>query len=656
MNGMVVNVSTEFICTSLAQDYTDGFVLYVDDISIFGDEGLLQIGTIWSEDRELTPYVTVVDTDEFVQPYLELGTELVNGYVMDETLIFIYPLTTVKMATIALPGSGDMEMPVSSAVWPLLEDGTRDETEGEIVTIGGGMVTSLYGTPPSISGDYIAFLEAGKISAGTINADEISIKSQDNNTVIDSNGIKVTAFDDAASFVHLDANDQDHHLLKINRGGIEIRDLDETIIIDKDGMVADGIIRGIMPGSNNPIINSSFERLVEGTNDPKYWTKGGSSPGNITTTPAKNRYGTRCFLIDNSTSTNAKATQVIAVQPNTDYALSFYYMCEQLGSLPQWGSGIEYGDGTLFGEGAESGEGERGALIRVLDGSTELISSEFLWGTKDSEWLREITTTFNTGELTEVTIEIAVGTPTAPTIGKLWLDAILLQEGAVIMPWNISLYDFLDHTSDDILHGERQYPVGSIYLNASDNTNPSVLFGFGVWSLMGQGRVLIGLDSGDSDFNSPGETGGNKNVTLNTSMMPVHSHTQNSHNHSQYSHNHSQYAHSHSNAGHAHTSVAAGIHAHTIRRQAQYQTGTNRTGPMYDGSSTYAPGNPILSSGNHSHTINPSAITIYNQTAANYAATASNYAATATNQNAGSGAAHTNVQPYEVVYMWKRTA
>jgi len=41
------------------------------------------------------------------------------------------------------------------------------------------------------------------------------------------------------------------------------------------------------------------------------------------------------------------------------------------------------------------------------------------------------------------------------------------------------------------------YPVGSIYTNASNATNPATLFGFGTWVAFGAGRVLIGggLDS-----------------------------------------------------------------------------------------------------------------------------------------------------------------
>ena len=39
------------------------------------------------------------------------------------------------------------------------------------------------------------------------------------------------------------------------------------------------------------------------------------------------------------------------------------------------------------------------------------------------------------------------------------------------------------------------YPVGSIYTNASNSTNPATLLGFGTWSAFAAGRVLIGLDA-----------------------------------------------------------------------------------------------------------------------------------------------------------------
>jgi len=462
---------------------------------------------------------------------------------------------------------------------------------------------------------------------------------------MDSNGIKVTAANDPNSFVQLDANAADNKLLVISKGALEIKDADESIIIDKDGIVATGIIRGIMPGSNNPIVNSSFERLDLGTTNPTYWTKGGSSPGNISSIESSSpRYGTRTFYCYNPTSTDAKATQTVPVQPNTDYAMSFYYKSDKLGSEPMWGSGIEWGDGTLFGEGSDAGAGERGAIIRVMDGETEKVTSDMLYGQHTDEWIREITTTFNTGAATEVDIEILIGQADAPTVGKLWLDAILLQEGAVIQPWNISLYDFLDHTSDETMHREAAYPIGSIYINADVATNPSdpAMLGFGTWTLFGAGRVMVGLDSGDGQFDTLEETGGAKTHALSIAELAAHGHVQNSHNHTQNSHNHTQNSHNHSNSAHTHTAV--------IYTGNQEYLSMNSGGSQYQMSWTDNTG--------LTNDIRPSqaGITIDGEVATNQSETAVNQGQTATNQTTGSGTAHNNLQPYIVVYMWKRTA
>ena len=67
------------------------------------------------------------------------------------------------------------------------------------------------------------------------------------------------------------------------------------------------------------------------------------------------------------------------------------------------------------------------------------------------------------------------------------------------------------------------YPVGSIYMNIlPDNAN--TLLGFGTWVRFGEGRMLVSQDSGDSDFNTGQETGGAKTHTLSEAQLPEHKH------------------------------------------------------------------------------------------------------------------------------------
>lgn len=68
------------------------------------------------------------------------------------------------------------------------------------------------------------------------------------------------------------------------------------------------------------------------------------------------------------------------------------------------------------------------------------------------------------------------------------------------------------------------YPVGSIYINATDATNPGTLFGFGTWVAWGKGRVPVGFDSTQTEFDTAEETGGEKTHVLTTAEMPAHTH------------------------------------------------------------------------------------------------------------------------------------
>ena len=56
------------------------------------------------------------------------------------------------------------------------------------------------------------------------------------------------------------------------------------------------------------------------------------------------------------------------------------------------------------------------------------------------------------------------------------------------------------------------YPVGSIYMSTS-STNPSDFMG-GTWVAWGSGRVPVGVDTNDTDFNTPNKTGGEKTQEL----------------------------------------------------------------------------------------------------------------------------------------------
>jgi hypothetical protein len=58
---------------------------------------------------------------------------------------------------------------------------------------------------------------------------------------------------------------------------------------------------------------------------------------------------------------------------------------------------------------------------------------------------------------------------------------------------------------------EQCYPIGSIY-QSTEPTNPATFMG-GVWERFGNGRVLVGVDETDADFNAANKQGGEKTVS-----------------------------------------------------------------------------------------------------------------------------------------------
>jgi hypothetical protein len=67
------------------------------------------------------------------------------------------------------------------------------------------------------------------------------------------------------------------------------------------------------------------------------------------------------------------------------------------------------------------------------------------------------------------------------------------------------------------------YPIGCIYTEIT-GTNPATTFGFGVWSQFGQGQVLAGQKTTDTNFDTVLKTGGESTHTLTAAeqaSMPV---------------------------------------------------------------------------------------------------------------------------------------
>lgn len=186
--------------------------------------------------------------------------------------------------------------------------------------------------------------------------------------------------------------------------------------------------------------------------------------------------------------------------------------------------------------------------------------------------------------------------------------------------------------------GSEAFPVGAVYINVT-GVNPGTELGYGTWSAFGAGRVLVGYDSGDTDFDTVEETGGAK-----TKAISAHSGTAVA-----------------DHAAHTHSYSEVLNHTHTVTITDPGHTHTQTTSAT-DGATTRADSSNGGTTYNNVANIN-SATTGITASTANPAGgvasgTTGNPSATLTH-SVTQPSAHTDlnvVQPYIVVHFWKRTA
>lgn len=206
------------------------------------------------------------------------------------------------------------------------------------------------------------------------------------------------------------------------------------------------------------------------------------------------------------------------------------------------------------------------------------------------------------------------------------------------------------------------YPIGTIY-ESVNNTNPSEFIG-GVWVSWGAGKVSVGVDESQEEFNVAEKEGGEKEHVLTVNELPSHNHTF---------------------TGKAVTSdIQSASHTHNIPSLSGTAATESLSGNLYNYAiqdhATSAGGSGIVTAikesnmkvgyatatteeqstltdkininATHSHTVT----TNTNTTSTQNASHTHSVTASGTIGNTGGNSAHNNLQPYITSYKWKRTA
>ncbi len=121
----------------------------------------------------------------------------------------------------------------------------------------------------------------------------------------------------------------------------------------------------------------------------------------------------------------------------------------------------------------------------------------------------------NTGTVSVITgTEAASPSPPAITTGKLPVAQVLLQTTTTVITNDM----ITDERIGGGGGGSEAWPIDSVFISVVA-INPNTLLGYGTWAAFGTGKMLVGFDAGQTEFNTVEKTGGAKRKNHNHHLL-----------------------------------------------------------------------------------------------------------------------------------------
>lgn len=186
---------------------------------------------------------------------------------------------------------------------------------------------------------------------------------------------------------------------------------------------------------------------------------------------------------------------------------------------------------------------------------------------------------------------------------------------------------------------ESLFPVGTTYTNATVDTNPATLLGFGTWASLGAGRVLVGVNPNDPTFQTSGLAGGSKDA-----VVVNHTHVASSGGQSV---NHTHTGSTNSTGDHIHKILNTNTQGNFGAWSGTSLAKQNNTGGTenynLNGTNATATVGDTSTNGTHSHSVTTDGVSSDHNHAISIETT-------------GVSATNANLQPYLTVYIWVRVS